>query len=70
MYTYKLKRKASTEEWVVVVYLNGRRCEERCYYTDDRQDAVDTMRAMQADERDLAALERARREMQVVGGAR
>ena len=47
---FTIKRKSSTNEWVVVVYENNKRSEERCYYTDDKQDAIDTMVAMQFEE--------------------
>lgn len=43
---FKIKRKSETNEWVVVVYVNGKRDESKCYYTDDKQDAVDTMKHM------------------------
>lgn len=44
-----LKRKASTDEWVVVWYdMSVRkgwiRNEEKCYYTGDKEDAQGTMR--------------------------
>lgn len=44
--TLKLKRKASTDEWVVVWMEDGKRVEARCYYTDDKADAIYTMRHM------------------------
>lgn len=43
------KRKASTGEYVVRVLLDGKRCEERCYYTDDKGDARATWAAMVAE---------------------
>lgn len=41
-----LGRKPSTDEWVVKVFVNGKYDEDKSYYTDDRQDAIDTMKQM------------------------
>jgi hypothetical protein len=38
-----LKRKAETDEWVVAWYENGKYSEAKTYYTNDKQDAIDTM---------------------------
>jgi hypothetical protein len=46
MITYKLKRKSETNEWVVRAYVDGKFNEGMTYYTDDKQDAIDTMAAM------------------------
>lgn len=46
MMTYKLTRKSSTQEWVVRAYRNGKKYPEADYYTDDKQDAIDTMALM------------------------
>jgi len=43
----KIKRKSETDEWLVVVTVNGKRHEGRTYYTDDRDDARCTMQAME-----------------------
>lgn len=42
----KPKRKASTNEWVVRVFVNGRNDESQAYYTNDKKDADDTYRHM------------------------
>ncbi len=39
-------RKASTDEWVVKVHINGKYSEESTYYTDDKDDAISTMADM------------------------
>jgi len=39
----RMVRKASTNEWVVKVYYNGKFNEEASYYTEDRDDAIATM---------------------------
>lgn len=39
-------KKNEYDEFVVRWIENGQRIESKCYYTDDRQDAVDTMAAM------------------------
>jgi hypothetical protein len=44
--TLKIQRKSETDEWLVVVTVNGTRHEGRTYYTSDREDADCTMRAM------------------------
>lgn len=41
-----LKRKPSTDEWKVNVFINGKYDEDATYYTDDKEDAKDTMKAM------------------------
>lgn len=38
----KVARKPSTNEWVVKVYFDGVYSDEHSYYTDDKQDALDT----------------------------
>ena len=40
--TTKVVRKASTDEWVVRVYVDEKPVPERDYFTDDKQDAIDT----------------------------
>ncbi len=47
-YTYKLARKAETDEWVVKAYKDGKYDEGATYYTNDKQDAIDTMRWLQS----------------------
>jgi hypothetical protein len=42
----RLRRKSSTEEWVVRVWVDGRYSEDATYYTDDKEDAQATMAAM------------------------
>jgi len=39
-------KKASTNEWVVKVHINGKYDEDATYYTDDKEDAISTMAAM------------------------
>jgi len=39
-------RKASTDEWVVKVHINGKYSEDATYYGDDKEDAIGTMAAM------------------------
>lgn len=39
-------RKASTDEWVCRVYFNGKYSEGASYYTDSKQDAIDTRKVM------------------------
>lgn len=39
-------RKAETNEWIVKVYIDGKYDEDKTYYTDDKQDAIDTMKHM------------------------
>jgi hypothetical protein len=46
---YKLRRKSETNEWVVAAYVNGKFNDEKSYYTDDKQDAIKTMKMMQSD---------------------
>lgn len=43
------KRDPETGEYVVEVKVDGRRCELRCYYTDDKHDAQGTYLAMMAE---------------------
>jgi hypothetical protein len=38
----RICRKPETSEWCVVYMANGKRNEEKTYYTDDKQDAIDT----------------------------
>jgi hypothetical protein len=42
-----LKRKPETNEWVVQWVENGRVNDDKSYYTDDKQDAIGTMKDMQ-----------------------
>lgn len=53
MTTFKIVRKSSTGEYVVVVKVNGKRDEARCYYTNNLQDARNTMFHMQ-EEQDMS----------------
>ncbi len=46
-HTLKLRRKSETNEWVVRWYVNGKYDEGKTYYTDDKQDAVNTMKHLQ-----------------------
>lgn len=46
--TLKLRRKSETNEWVVVYYENGKRNEEKTYYTDSKADALLTMATIQS----------------------
>ena len=39
-------RKVETDEWVVKVYINGKYQEGPTYYTDDKDDAIATMKHM------------------------
>lgn len=48
---FRIARKLETDEWLVKVFVNGQYSEDRTYYTDDEQDARDTMRAMIAEEK-------------------
>ncbi len=41
---WSVKRNADTREWMVVAYVNGKRNEDKTYYTDDYEDAVNTFR--------------------------
>lgn len=56
-HTLKLKRKPSTNEWMVVWLTNGRRNEDRTGYFDDKEDAMSTMKHMQAQADELNRLE-------------
>jgi len=42
----RVKRKHSTNEWLVTVEADGQHRSELTYYTDDHQDALDTRVAM------------------------
>ena len=44
-----IARKADTNEWLVKVYVNGKYSEDKTYYTDDKQDAIDTAKIMMGD---------------------
>lgn len=44
--TFKVVRKPSTDEWVVKVYNNGKYSEAETYYTNDKTDALHTLKAM------------------------
>ena len=48
--THRLQRKAETEEWLVVYYIDGKRNEEGTYYTNDKRDAQDTLAFIAAQE--------------------
>jgi len=39
-------KKASTNEWLVKVHIDGKYDEDATYYTDDKEDAISTMAAM------------------------
>jgi hypothetical protein len=39
-------RKVETDEWVVKVYVDGKYKEDSTYYTDDKEDAIATMKHM------------------------
>jgi hypothetical protein len=41
-----VKKKSSTGEWVVRWFENGKYIEDKSYFTDDKQDAIDTMKDM------------------------
>lgn len=41
-----LARKPETNEWLVKVYINGKYSENATYYTNDKQDAIDTAKVM------------------------
>lgn len=45
--TYKLKRKVETDEWMAAAYINGKFDDDKTYYTDDKQDAMDTLKDLQ-----------------------
>jgi len=47
--TFKIKKVDG--EYQVVVTVNGKRDEARTYYTDDKQDASDTKREMEKEEK-------------------
>jgi hypothetical protein len=40
--TATIRRKPETDEWVVVYCVNHKRIEDKCYYTNDRDDAIAT----------------------------
>lgn len=46
-------RKPDTNEWVVKWMTNGRRDENKTYYTDDKQDAFDTYEQMVKNANDM-----------------
>jgi hypothetical protein len=41
--TFKLVRKSSTNEWIVRTYVDGKLDSDLDYFTDDKQDAIDTL---------------------------
>ena len=41
-----VKRKPSTDEWVARYFVDGKYNEDASYYTDDKQDAIDTAKHM------------------------
>jgi len=43
---FKLKRKPSTDEWVVAAYVDGKFNENKSYYTNDKKDAEATLAKM------------------------
>jgi hypothetical protein len=54
----KLIRKSDTNEWVVKVYVDGKYDEGRTYYTDDKQDAIDTQKVMDEELKESRIAER------------
>jgi len=48
--THRLQRKAETDEWLVVYYIDGKRNEDGTYYTNDKKDAQDTLAFIAAQE--------------------
>jgi hypothetical protein len=48
--TFDMYYKRRTNEWVVRVRKDGKRMEGRCYYTDDKEDAIETMMEMVKEE--------------------
>jgi hypothetical protein len=42
-------RKVETDEWLVKVYVDGKYDEGKTYYTDDKEDAIATMKEMAKD---------------------
>ena len=48
--THRLQRKAETDEWLVVYYIDGKRNEEGTYYTNDKKDAEGTLAFIAAQE--------------------
>jgi hypothetical protein len=48
--THRIQRKAETEEWLIVYYIDGKRNEEGTYYTNDKKDAQDTLAFIAAQE--------------------
>ena len=43
---FVVKRKVETDEWLVKVYIDGKYDEDATYYTDDKEDAINTMAYM------------------------
>jgi len=43
---FVVKRKVETDEWLVKVYIDGKYDEDATYYTDDKEDAINTMAHM------------------------
>lgn len=39
---YEIVKKSSTKEWIVRKYIGGKLDKDSDYYTDDKQDAIDT----------------------------
>ena len=52
-----LVRNPSTDEWIVKVFVNGKYDEGKTYYTDDKQDAINTMKQMKKEMGIIAAEE-------------
>jgi len=48
--THRIQRKAETEEWLIVHYIDGQRDEAGTYYTTDKKDAQDTLAFIAAQE--------------------
>lgn len=48
-----LRRKSSTNEWVVRTHIGGRHCPTNDYFTDNKQDAIDTLHAIRQEYQSL-----------------
>lgn len=42
----RIRKDSETDEWLVVWLTDGKRNEAKTYYTDEREDAIDTARTM------------------------
>jgi len=47
---FDIKKDTEWDEFCVRCIIDGKRIESRCYYTDDKQDAIDTMSEMVEEE--------------------